>query len=93
VHLSCHHVSHPGPVEWTLRVEGLVNVRDLGGLRRRNGTLTPSGVFYRSENVDTVTPAGWDELFAEESMVRGDPVTRDESLGTVSHWRLARHCI
>lgn len=46
----------------TLSVEGLVNARDLGGLCRRNGTLTPRGVFFRSENVDWVTPAGWDQM-------------------------------
>jgi len=46
----------------TLSVEGLVNARDLGGLRRKNGTLTPRGVFFRSENVDWVTTAGWDEM-------------------------------
>jgi protein-tyrosine phosphatase len=46
----------------TLSVEGLVNARDLGGLRRKNGTLTPRGVFFRSENVDWVTPAGWDQM-------------------------------
>jgi len=46
----------------TLRVEGLVNARDLGGLRRKNGTLTPRRVFFRSENVDWVTPAGWDQM-------------------------------
>ncbi|TFC96731.1 MULTISPECIES: tyrosine-protein phosphatase [Cryobacterium] len=45
-----------------LRVEGLVNARDLGGLPRQNGTLTPRGVFFRSENVDSVTPAGWDQI-------------------------------
>ena len=46
-------------------MEGLVNVRDLGGLRRRDGSRMPHGVFYRSENVDWVTPAGWDALHAE----------------------------
>ncbi len=45
-----------------LRVEGLLNARDLGGLPRKNGTLTPTGVFFRSENVDWVTPAGWDQM-------------------------------
>ncbi|MCI4658512.1 tyrosine-protein phosphatase [Cryobacterium zhongshanensis] len=46
----------------TLRVEGLVNARDLGGLPRQDGTLTPRGVFFRSENVDWITPAGWDQM-------------------------------
>jgi protein-tyrosine phosphatase len=49
----------------TLRVDGLVNARDLGGLRRRDGTSTPRGVFYRSENVARVTPAGWEQVHAE----------------------------
>jgi protein tyrosine/serine phosphatase len=44
-------------------VEGLVNARDLGGLRRVDGTTTPRGVFYRSENVDGVTPAGWEQIY------------------------------
>ena len=45
-----------------LRVDGLVNARDLGDLPRKNGTLTPRGVFFRSENVDWVTRAGWDQM-------------------------------
>ncbi|MCC2314503.1 tyrosine-protein phosphatase [Cellulomonas xiejunii] len=45
-----------------LRVEGLVNARDLGGLPLTGGGTTPCGVFFRSENVDTVTARGWDEL-------------------------------
>lgn len=48
-----------------LRVEGLANARDLGGLRRRDGSRTPFGVFYRSENADWITPAGWDAVYAE----------------------------
>ncbi|MCQ1953216.1 tyrosine-protein phosphatase [Arthrobacter sp. zg-Y238] len=45
-------------------VEGLVNFRDLGGRRRRDGTLTPHGVFFRSETVDLIRPGGWDTLYA-----------------------------
>lgn len=48
-----------------LRVDGLVNARDLGGFRRRDGTFTPKGVFCRSENVDWVTKRAWDQLYAE----------------------------
>ena len=48
----------------TLQVEGLVNARDLGGLRRCDGTMTPTGVFYRSENVDWVTAAGWEQVYS-----------------------------
>jgi protein tyrosine/serine phosphatase len=47
------------------RVQGLVNGRDLGGLRRRDGTTTPAKVFYRSENVDWITGEGWEQLRAE----------------------------
>jgi protein-tyrosine phosphatase len=48
----------------TLRVDGLTNARDLGGLRRRDGTTTPRGVFYRSDNVDRVTTLGWEQVRA-----------------------------
>jgi protein tyrosine/serine phosphatase len=47
-----------------LRVDGLVNARDLGGLPLIGGGETPRGVFFRSENVDAVTSRGWDELLA-----------------------------
>jgi protein tyrosine/serine phosphatase len=43
-------------------IDGLVNVRDLGGLRRSDGGVTPHGVFFRSENVDRVTARGWEQL-------------------------------
>jgi protein-tyrosine phosphatase len=59
-------VQHPGqPSCRTLRAEGLVNARDLGGLRRRDGTSTCGGVFYRSENVDWVTEQGWEQIHDE----------------------------
>jgi len=45
-----------------LDVEGLANARDLGGLERRDGSVTPTGVFYRSDMLDRVTPAGWRAL-------------------------------
>jgi protein-tyrosine phosphatase len=48
--------------ERTLRVDGLVNARDLGGLPRIGGGITPRGVFFRSENVDWITPVGWEQL-------------------------------
>lgn len=48
----------------TLKVEGLVNARDLGGLGRADGSVTPSGVFFRSEAIDRITTAGWDELLS-----------------------------
>ena len=48
----------------TLEADGLTNARDLGGLPRKDGSATPSGVFFRSENVDRLTPAGWDQVYA-----------------------------
>lgn len=50
--------------EQHLEVAGLANARDLGSLKRTDGTLTPSGVFIRSEALDLVTTAGWGELRA-----------------------------
>jgi protein-tyrosine phosphatase len=45
-------------------VDGLVNVRDLGGLLRRGGDVTPHRVFFRAESVDAVTDDGWDQVHA-----------------------------
>ncbi len=53
-----------GLMDRAIRVDGLVNGRDLGGLRRRDGNLTPRGVFFRSENIDAVSPTGWEQLRA-----------------------------
>lgn len=47
-----------------LAVEGVVNARDLGGLARVDGTMTPYGVFFRSGNLDAVTQTGWEQLHA-----------------------------
>ncbi|HEY2578196.1 MAG TPA: tyrosine-protein phosphatase [Streptosporangiaceae bacterium] len=47
-----------------LAVDGLVNARDLGGLLCNDGSVTPSGVFYRSGSIDSVTAAGWEQLRA-----------------------------
>lgn len=58
-------MAHSGsPIDRTLRANGLVNARDLGGLRRDDGTLTPTSVFYRSENVDWLEPEGWEQIHA-----------------------------
>lgn len=48
--------------ETPLTVDGLANVRDLGGLTRSDGTVTPYGVFLRSEILDRVTTKGWHAL-------------------------------
>lgn len=47
-----------------MRIAGLVNARDLGGPSRHDGTRTPSGVFFRSENVDRISAGGWDDVAA-----------------------------
>ncbi|HWU59122.1 MAG TPA: tyrosine-protein phosphatase [Microbacteriaceae bacterium] len=52
------------PSRRAISVDGLVNARDLGGLRRADGSTTPHGVFFRSENVDWVTQAGWEQVDA-----------------------------
>jgi protein-tyrosine phosphatase len=50
-------------VDRTLELDGLANARDLGGLRRADGQLTPRGVFFRSDNVDRLSPSGWDAAY------------------------------
>ncbi|HEY5221791.1 MAG TPA: tyrosine-protein phosphatase [Microbacteriaceae bacterium] len=60
--LRSPHLRSPHRPDRTLGVDGLVNARDLGGLRRSDGSTTPRGAFYRSENIDSVTPAGWEQL-------------------------------
>lgn len=45
-----------GP-QW-IDVEGVVNVRDVGGLATIDGRRTRSGVLLRSANLQSVTPAG-----------------------------------
>jgi len=47
-----------------LAVDGLTNARDLGGIPLRSGGTTPRGVFFRSENLDQATSAGWEQLRA-----------------------------
>ena len=47
-----------------LVVEGLANVRDLGGLERKDGSVTPPGVFIRAEALDRLSASGWEALRA-----------------------------
>ncbi|KZC95022.1 MULTISPECIES: tyrosine-protein phosphatase [Clavibacter] len=46
----------------TLPIDGLVNARDLGGIRLRSGGTTPTGVLARCEDADLITDAGWERL-------------------------------
>ncbi|SMQ61600.1 tyrosine-protein phosphatase [Agreia sp. VKM Ac-1783] len=48
----------------TIHINGLANVRDLGGLDREDGTMSPEGVFVRSERLDLVDTEGWTALTA-----------------------------
>ncbi len=87
----------------TVRAEGLLNARDLGGLPLIGGGTTPAGVLIRSESLEAVTPAGWAAL--REHGVRSvvdlrqqverdaEPSTTPEDLPTahVDHDGLAEH--
>jgi len=48
--------------ERTLNIDGLVNARDLGGLVRKNGMITPFNIFYRAENIDQLLSSGWEQI-------------------------------
>ena len=48
--------------ERSIRVPGLCNARDLGGLPIAGGGTTPRGVLIRSESPDLVTAEGWERL-------------------------------
>lgn len=67
----------------TLRIAGLANARDLGGLLRADGTKTPSGVFVRAERLDLVDASGWDELQAAGVRTIIDLRRPDEHSGDV----------
>lgn len=43
--------------------EGCTNVRDLGGLRTRDGRLTRRGAVIRGDTPSRLTPAGWAALY------------------------------
>ncbi|WP_296194988.1 tyrosine-protein phosphatase [uncultured Microbacterium sp.] len=45
-----------------LAVQGLANARDLGGMQRIDGPLTPTAVFVRAEMLDRVNEPGWAAL-------------------------------
>ncbi|MGM1017197.1 MAG: tyrosine-protein phosphatase [Actinomycetota bacterium] len=70
-------------MESALRIDGLVNVRDLGGLDRTDGTVTPTGVFVRSERLDRIESDGWRELHAYGVRTVIDLRRPDERTGQV----------
>lgn len=45
-----------------LAVQGLANARDLGGMQRIDGSLTPAAVFVRAEMLDRLNAPGWAAL-------------------------------
>ena len=78
----------------TLQADGLTNARDLGGLPRRDGSVTPSGVFFRAENVDRLTSAGWDQVYAAgvRSVVDlRQPAELDRDSSPRPEWLTTRH--
>lgn len=66
-----------------LHIDGLANVRDLGGLDRDDGTSTPVGVFVRSERLERVDSDGWQALHAHGVRTVVDLRRPDERTGQV----------
>lgn len=66
-----------------IMIAGLANARDLGGLKRRDGTVTPSGVFIRAEAPDRVDDSGWDDLYSYGVRTVVDLRRPEEITGTV----------
>jgi len=48
-----------------VELQGAYNVRDLGGLRTRDGRRTRSGLIYRGDSLDSITPADAGVLFGK----------------------------
>lgn len=46
-----------------IELQGAYNVRDLGGLRTKDGRITRSGVIFRGDSLDNITPADANILF------------------------------
>ena len=46
-----------------IELQGAYNVRDLGGLRTKDGRITRPGVIYRGDSLDSITPADSKILF------------------------------
>lgn len=70
-------------MESALRINGLANARDLGGLDRKDGTVTPTGVFVRSERLDRIESDGWRQLHAYGVRTVIDLRRPDERTGQV----------
>src|SRR5215469_8028149 len=48
-----------------IELEGAYNVRDLGGLRTKDGLITKPGVIYRGDSLDNITPGDAKILFGK----------------------------
>lgn len=48
-----------------IELQGAYNVRDLGGLRTKDGRVTRSGVIFRGDSLDNITPADANILFGK----------------------------
>jgi protein-tyrosine phosphatase len=48
-----------------VELKGAFNVRDLGGLRTRDGRRTKHGVIYRGDSLDSITPEDAEFLFGK----------------------------
>lgn len=48
-----------------VQLEGAYNVRDLGGLRTRDGRRTRHGIIYRGDSLDSITPDDAATLFGK----------------------------
>lgn len=70
-------------MEPTLHINGLANARDLGGLEREDGSVTPMGVFVRAESLDRVGVQGWQALHAHGIRTVIDLRRPDERTGQV----------
>jgi len=77
-------------MQTTLAVDGLANARDLGGLERNNGSLTPVGVFVRAEMLDRLGASGWDALRIHGVRTIIDLRRPDESTGKAPDDMLVR---
>lgn len=70
-------------MQTALLVDGLANARDLGGLERNDGSVTPTRVFVRAEALDRLSDAGWDALRAHGVRTVIDLRRPAEASGTV----------
>lgn len=70
-------------MERAIHIDGLANVRDLGGLQRKDGSLSPERAFVRSEKLDRIDADGWNALRAYGVRTVIDLRRPDERTGQV----------